>query len=189
MFKALSPLPYVLFLAAVLVALAAMYKIGRIDGTRIAERAALIDKTAALTRLIAEQAALAEQDREILSADVARRDRIVTQFQIIDREVNRYALLNRDAAPCLDSDGLRVWRAAARADAAEIAAAAPGGAERVSAHPAGAGNGTGAGPAEQLHGGGEAVSHAAGAVSKPGRMGNEPGNEPGQEPQQNQGAH
>lgn len=180
MLKSLAPWRYALLLAAVIAALVGMYKVGRTDGTRIAERAALVEKTAALSRLIAEQSALADQDREVLSADVARRDRIVTQFKIIDREVNRYALLHRDAAPCLDSDGLRLWRAAARADAGEIAAAASGDADRVSANPTGAGNRTGSGSAEQLHGGGEAVPHAAGAVSELERVGHEP--------KQNQGA-
>lgn len=150
-----------------------LYLLGQHDG-RIDERqAAEVAKLASLRRLIAEQAALAAQDREVLTADVGRQARIHAQFTIIDREVSRYALTHRDAAPCLDPDGLRDWRAAARGDAAEIAAAQPGVDYRISGDAAGAGDGRGAGAADQLHGGGEALPHAPGAVSEPGRVGAE----------------
>jgi hypothetical protein len=151
-----------------------LYLLGQHDGRADERQAAEVVKAASLRRLIAQQADLAAQDREVLTADVGRRVHVITQFQIIDHEVSTYALTHRDAAPCLDPDGLRDWRAAARGDAAEIAAAQPGIDHGISGHVAGAGDGAGAGPAGQLLGDGEAVPHAAGAVSEPGRVGAEP---------------
>lgn len=151
-----------------------LYLLGQHDGRADERQAAEVAKLASLRRLIAEQAALAAQDREVLTADVGRQARIHAQFTIIDREVSRYALAHRDAAPCLDPDGLRDWRAAARGDAAEIAAAQPGVDYRISADATGASDGAGAGPAGQLLGSGEALPHAPGAISESGRVGAEP---------------
>lgn len=150
-----------------------LYLLGQADGRADARAEADRDKVAALTRLIAEQADLAAQDREVLSADVGRQARVAKQFDIIDREVSRYALFHRDSPPCLDPDGLRAWRAAARGDAAEIAAAQPGIDYRISGDPAGAGERLGSGPAGQLLGGGPALPPAAGQVREPGRVGHE----------------
>jgi len=147
------------------------YWIGHIDGVSATQRTAQAAQAASLTRLIAEQAQLAAQDREILFADVARKTRIVTQFQVIDREVTRYALAHPADPACLRDDGLRLWHAAARNDAAAIAAATPAIDDRFPGHLADPRLGDRAGLAGQLHHSGAAVPHAAGALHQPGRVG------------------
>lgn len=167
----LNPMIGVGMLAVILIALTGMYQVGHIDGVAEAERDAQAALAVSLRRAIDQAAEIARQDAEILGADVLRQARVVTQFKLIDREVNRYALTHRDAVDCLDAGGLRLWRAAARGDAAEIATAAPGHAERFSAEVAGAGDGAGAGTTGQLHVGGAAVSPAARAFSNIGGVG------------------
>ena len=173
-----TPLFRWIALAAVLAALAGVYNIGHIDGTAKEHRAAQAVQIAAQTahvaslkRAIAQAAEIAAQDAAVLSADVVRQARVNTQFEIIGREVNRYALTHRDSVDCLDSGGMRVWIAASRGDAATLAGAASGDADDVSEDLAGAGDSRRPGPAEQLHPGGEALSPAAGAVSEPERVG------------------
>jgi len=169
-----NPLIGLGLIAAVLAGLAGMYQIGHIDGVAKAERQAKAELLDSLTRAIDQAALIAAQDAEILSADVVRQARVVTQFQIIDREVSRYAIAHADAPDCLDAGGLRIWTAAARGDAAALAAAAPGLSDAVSPDPAGAADGDRPGPAYQLRGRGTFLSPAAGPLSNPGGVGGEP---------------
>lgn len=106
-----APLAPWLLLGAVLL-MAGLFTGGYLLGRDHAATACRADKSAALTRLIAEQARLAEQDREILLTHEARQVRIRTVFHTILQEAGRYALRHHDDSCGLDADGLRLWRAA-----------------------------------------------------------------------------
>ena len=164
-------LRYALGIGGLLAALVGLYMIGHTDGMAKAERTAKVALAEHLQRAIDQAAEMAAQDAEILRADVTRQARVVKQFEIIDREVSRYALAHLDALDCLDAGGMRLWRAAARGDAGEITAAAPGDADLVPADVAGAGIGETFRPAYQLRGRGAFVSPASGALSVAGGMG------------------
>ena len=161
----ISPMVAAVALGALLIGLPGMYWVGHIDGVRAATRDAQAAQAVSLRRAIDQAAEIAAQDAEVLRGDVTRQARVVTQFKIIDREVSRYALAHWDALDCLDAGGMRLWRAAARGDAGEITAAAPGDADPVPADAAGTRIGETFRPAYQLRGRGTFVSPAAGALS------------------------
>jgi hypothetical protein len=164
-------LRYALGIGGLLAALVGLYMIGHTDGMAKAERTAKVALVDSLRRAIDQAAEIAAQDAEILRADVTRQARVVTQFQIIDREINRYALTHWDALDCLDAGGMRLWRAAARGDAREITTAASDDVDPVPADAAGAPIGETFRPDYQLRGRGTFVSPAAGALSVAGGVG------------------
>lgn len=90
------------------------YFIGKSD-----ERTDNQAKTAAsLQRLIAQQAALAKQDNEVLATHEVTNDKIRIIYRTITQKVNDYALTHHADACVLDADGLRLWHAANAGDTA-----------------------------------------------------------------------
>lgn len=140
------------------------YTIGRTNAINACEA----DKVAALKRLIAEQARLAEQDHEILSTHEAQQTRIRTVFQTIRQEANNYALVHRDDSCGLDADGLRIWRTA---NAGEAPAAAKPDHGKPGAAPAVLW--PNAGPAFQSRRDGSALPRMQGAAPGAGGLGEE----------------
>ncbi|MDP3425484.1 MAG: hypothetical protein Q8S32_17220 [Burkholderiaceae bacterium] len=157
--------PYLLL--ALLVFVVAVGALGYKAGYRHAENACAADKAAALTRAIEQAAAIARQDAEVLGAHEQQLERTRTVFQTIREEVTRYVANHAGAADqCLDSDGLRLWRAA---NAGSAEAAAPPQPDYSLPGPAAATLGTRGGPAGQPRAGGGAVSRLPGKA--PGLVG------------------
>lgn len=119
-----------------------------------------------LARAIEQADQVATQDRDVLQASEARRTRIQTVFQEIEREAIRYVALHITDAECLDADGLRLWRAANLGpDAATTAAPV----DTLSA-PAHADVGQGPRPTLESHSGGEDLSRLPGAAPRTGGL-------------------
>lgn len=155
-------------LAAALVLMAGLFVGGYLLGRDHAATACRADKADALTRLIAEQARVVEQDYAILFAHQARQDRVRTVFRTILQEAGRYALDHRDTSCGLDAAGLRIWAAANAAEAP--AAAEP---DYSMSGAAAAGVGPAAGTALEPRGDGGAVPRLQGAPAGALGMGEE----------------
>lgn len=92
-----------------------------------AREAALVNT---LQTMAARAAELAQQDAVLSAAQETARERVRIVYRTLREEVSRYVAINDDSDCDLDSNGLRLWNAANRGDAAvgagEPADALPG---------------------------------------------------------------
>lgn len=162
------PMPYLIL--AIIALAAGSYMLGHFNGVKdtvLRQRSELLEHT---QRAIRQANELAKQDSDLLTAHEAKAERIRTIFQTIDREVIRYVQDHANTtSDCLDSDGMRLWRAA---NAGSIKALPASKLDySLSTRVAATGIGQGAGSAGQPRGNSEALPRVQGQARGLGGLG------------------